>query len=155
MSKLIITDGKDIPAKHQNEHPSYEYHKRIIANGVENKQLTVSHYEIPPGKSAYPYHYHASSIEVFVILSGHGTVRTPDGEKTVKAGDILYFPTGERGAHKLTNTGDEPLLYVDISTYHTPEVSHMPDSGKLVAYGENLRHVFLKGTEANYYDGEE
>ena len=34
----------------------------------EGTQLHVSFMEIPPGQSAYPYHWHAGITEAYVIL---------------------------------------------------------------------------------------
>jgi uncharacterized cupin superfamily protein len=74
------------------------------------KNTLVSVYEIPPGKAAYPYHFHHKNEETFYILSGKGVLRTPDGERKVTAGELLFFPTGPEGAHKLTNTSQTEKL---------------------------------------------
>lgn len=153
--QIIITDGSGILPKHQNEHPDYEYYKRVIVSGDVGSKCNVSLYEIPPGKSAYPYHYHYQSEEVFYIISGSGLLRTPDGEHAVKSGDILAFPASEKGAHKLTNTSEvENLTYIDFDTYHSPEVSFMPDSNKKVLYGKALRQIVRNDVVTDYYDGE-
>ena len=112
-------------------------------------------YEIPPGKAAYPYHYHYKSEEVFYIISGTGILRTPEGETTVSAGDILAFPPCDQGAHKITNASEtELLVYIDFDTYHSPEVSFMPDSNKTVVYGQGIKKVIKDGAEVDYYEGE-
>lgn len=153
--KVIITDGSDIRAKHQHEHPDYEYFKKIILHGDEGARCNVSLYTIPPGKSAFPYHYHYQSEEVFYIISGRGLLRTPEGDTEVKPGDILAFPACAAGAHKLTNASDtEDLVYIDFDTYHSPEVSFMPDSQKKVVYGKNLRQIVRDDHDPDYYDGE-
>ncbi len=155
LDRITVTDGGDIPAKHQNEHPGYEYYKKVIMSGDRGDKCNVSLYEIPPLKSAYPYHYHYQSEEVFYIIGGTGLLRTPEGERPVKAGDILAFPASEQGAHQLTNSSEtETLVYIDFDTYHSPEVSFMPDSDKKVIYGKNLRLVIRGGQSAGYYDGE-
>jgi uncharacterized cupin superfamily protein len=155
IDKILITNANKLIAKHQNIHGDYEYFKKIILSGENGNKCNVSVYEIPPGKSAYPYHYHYQSEEVFYIISGIGTLRTPDEEINVAAGDILAFPAGEAGAHKLTNSSNsEMLIYIDFDTYHSPEVSFMPDSNKSVVYGKGLRKVIKNDNEVDYYDGE-
>ena len=137
------------------EHPDYAYQKRVIVGKEDAAHLDVSVYEIPPGKAAYPYHYHAGNEEVFFILSGSGLLRTPDGERTVTAGDFLYFPNNEKGAHKLTNVSDhEPLVYVDFDTRHDPEVVFYPDSGKVGVSGGGMRLFVPTDQQVDYYDGE-
>lgn len=82
-------------------------------------------------------------------------MRTPDGERTVEAGDILAFPAGEKGAHKLVNSSKiEELLYIDFDTYHSLEISFMPDSNKKCVYGKDFRQVVPNDADLNYYDGE-
>jgi uncharacterized cupin superfamily protein len=155
IEKILITNINKLTAKHQNIHKDYEYYKKIVLNGEQGDKCNVSIYEVPPGKSAYPYHYHFQSVEVFYIISGIGSLRTPKGEKIVTAGDIIAFPASEAGAHKLTNTsGSEILIYIDFDTYHSPEVSFMPDSKKSVVYGKGIRKVIKDNNEVNYYDGE-
>lgn len=153
--KVLITKAKKLESQHQNEHEGYEYFKKTVMSGAKGDKCNVSIYEIPPGKAAYPYHYHFQSEEVFYIISGTGILRTPEGETEVTVGDILAFPATEIGAHKLTNSSKtEVLVYIDFDTYHSPEVSFMPDSGKSVVYGKGLKKTFKDGSEVDYYDGE-
>ena len=157
--KTLVTNAKDLTSTHKNIHERYEYFKKVILSGEKGNKCNVSVYEIPPGKSAYPYHYHFQSEEVFYIISGNAILRTPEGEVTVKAGDILAFPACEEGAHKLTNISEsEMLIYIDFSTYHSPEVSFMPDSGKSVIYGKGLKRIVYNNREVDcevdYYEGE-
>lgn len=155
IEKILVTNSNKLAAKHQNTHKDYEYYKKIVLSGEQGDKCNVAIYEVPPGKSAYPYHYHFQSVEVFYIISGIGSLRTPEGEKTVVAGDIIAFPASEAGAHKLTNTSDsEILIYMDFDTYHSPEVSFMPDSKKSVVYGKGIRKVIKDSNEVDYYDGE-
>jgi len=155
IEKTLITNISKLNVKHQNIHQGYEYYKKVIISGDNGNKCNVSVYEIPPGKSAYPYHYHFQSEEIFYVISGNGILRTPDGEAKVTAGDILVFPANESGAHKLTNSSElEMLIYIDFATYHSPEVSFMPDSNKSVIYGNGLRKIVKNGTEVDYYENE-
>jgi quercetin dioxygenase-like cupin family protein len=43
-------------------------------------------------------------------LQGECDVRTDDGTQTLRAGQTLYIPAGER--HELTNRGWQPAVYV-------------------------------------------
>ena len=117
-------------------------------------RCVVALYEIPPGKSAYPYHYHAQNEECFYVLGGSGTLRTPRGERPVQAGEFLFFPAGPIGAHKLTNTGDVDLAYLDFDTSHEIDVTFYPDSGKLGVWGKNINQLYKTEDQVGYYDGE-
>lgn len=151
---VLIRREEDVQGVHRNEHEGYEYIKRD-AGGAELKSSYVMFYEIAPGKSNYPYHYHVLCEEVFYILRGQGLLKTPEGERVVGAGDLLVFPSGEEGAHKLTNTStSEPLSYIDFGSKAPLEVAFYPDSGKVGMYGRGLRNIFMENTKVEYYEGE-
>lgn len=154
-NRILITNAEKLESEHQNDNGKYEYYRKPVLSGESGDKCNVSIYEIPPGKSAWPYHYHYQSEEVFYIISGKGILRTPDGEVEITAGDILAFPPGEKGAHKITNTSDnEKLVYIDFDTYHAVDLSFMPDSDKTLIYGKGLRKIVKNGTDAGFYDGE-
>src|ERR1700716_3450366 len=56
---------------------------------------------IPKGKFLCPYHSHAAESELYLVVSGRGTVRDEDGSTIVTAGDAFFFQPGE--AHQLSN----------------------------------------------------
>ena len=146
---------KDIPAGHRAEHEGYEYYRRKFVPFGEAKHTHVCVYEIPPGKSAYPYHYHYKTEETFYIISGVGLLRTPEGEREVHAGELIFFPAGEDGAHKLTNLSDtENLVYIDFDVTHDLDAAVYPDSGKIGVWGMGINQIFPKSAHVDYYDGE-
>jgi len=153
MDNILHTHIDDIPEKHKCAHEGYEYRRRDLTSRGQAK-LMASRYEIPPGKAAYPYHWHTQNEELFYILSGCGTLRTPQGERAVQAGDVLFFPASEQGAHKLTNTGTEPLVYLDFATSHDIDVALYPDSGKIGVWGMGINQVYKTETQVGYFEGE-
>lgn len=152
MPGILHMRMEDMRVSH-NAHGDYEYLKRtFVRRGAGETLLCV--YEIPPGKSAYPYHYHLKDEESFHILSGEGTLRTPEGTTPVTAGDLLHFPAGPTGAHKLTNTGTEPLVYIDFDVIHDIDVCFYPDSGKMAVWGKDVNKVYPVDANVDYYEGE-
>lgn len=155
MKEIIHTNIESVPAKHKSAHKEYEYYKRQLLPFGNAEQCNISVYEIPPGRSAYPYHYHTKNEEAFFIISGKGVLKTPAGEKEVSPGDFIFFPTDENGAHKLTNTSEtERLVYLDFDTYNEIDVAIYPDSGKIGIWGKNINQVFKTNQQVDYYDGE-
>ena len=155
MSKIRHCKIDQIPAGHKCEHEGYEYFRRkfVPFGAAENTHVCV--YEIPPGKAAYPYHYHCKTEETFYIISGIGTLRTPEGEKRVGAGELIFFPAGEAGAHKLTNASDtENLVYLDFDVTHELDVAVYPDSDKIGIWGMGINQIFPKSADVEYYHGE-
>jgi len=154
VEQMLIQSYASIEPEH-NDHEDYEYFKRLIVSRGGN-QCTVAYMEIPPGKSSYPYHYHEAVTEVFFILEGVGTLRTPDGERTVSPGDFVVCPPGPAGAHKLTNPSEtEVLRYVDFDTTSKIDAAFYPDSSKVsIIAGDGRNGPFRLNSEVDYYDGE-
>ena len=83
-------------------------------------------YDLAPGASSSPYHYEYDE-EWLLVVDGTIVVRTPDGEHTLERGEIVRFPPGPAGAHKVMNRSDAPartLLFshargLAVSVYRT------------------------------------
>ena len=155
MSEIKHCKIEDIPASHKREHEGYEYFRRkFIPFGAAGNTL-VSVYEIPPGKSAYPYHFHYKNEETFCILSGAGILKTPEGERKVGPGELLFFPAGPEGAHKITNSSEtEMLTYIDFDVVHDIDVAVYPDSDKIGIWGMGVNKLYPQEANVDYYDGE-
>ena len=54
--------------------------------------LGASLIEYRPHAPGGPMHMHYGVEEMFFVLSGTPTVRTPDGEEELSPGDVVYFP---------------------------------------------------------------
>jgi uncharacterized cupin superfamily protein len=111
---------------------------------------------IPPGATNWPYHAHAAQWELYVVLSGRGLVRTPEGESEIVAGDCFACPPGE--PHQIRNPGEEDLVYYVIADNPPVDVSQYPDSGKVSlkqgVNGKFQRNIF-EMHEVDYFKGEE
>jgi uncharacterized cupin superfamily protein len=123
--------------------------------------LGMSLYELGPGQTQSPYHFHHGQDELILVLRGRPTLRTPGGERELEPGDFAHFPKGPEGAHQVVNRTAEPALYVVGSDRVYPEVCEYPDSGKLLAMsrgesqrGERLWTVHRLRDGVDYLDGE-
>ena len=113
---------------------------------------------IPKGKFLCPYHAHAAESELYLVLSGRGSVRDKHGIIEVEAGDAFFFQPGE--AHQLWNSNDEDFVYYVIadnprSGGATGDSCYYPDSGKWAVTKDAWEEVVVRGTETDYFDGEE
>jgi len=90
------------------------------------------------------------------VLEGRLTVRHPDGEDELEAGDLVCFPGGPDGAHKLTNSGDGTVRMLIVSTNNLPAVAVYPDSDKIGIWTEGSRDNIMVRRESgvDYYDRE-
>jgi uncharacterized cupin superfamily protein len=105
---------------------------------------------LPPRAANWPYHSHSAQWEFYLIISGRGQVRTPDGATEVREGDHFLHPPGE--PHQLTNTGATDLIYYVIADNPTSDTRHYPDSNKWALPGQSKP---VRVTAAEFYDGEE
>jgi len=158
---IIITNKNKITPKHQNEHVKYEYYKSGVTDErdkYENggNQTVVAFYTLPPGKSSYPFHYHATNEEVFYIISGTGVLDTFEAKHAVGAGDVIVCHAGEKGAHMITNASEtENLVYLDVDTNNTPDIAFYPRANKVgIRAAGGIRDNFSLDGKIGYYDNE-
>jgi uncharacterized cupin superfamily protein len=129
-----IINEKDL-AWDSNEHNlKFEYRKKSLSQNSGGQKLGCTIYEVPPGKSAFPFHYHCSNEEAVFILEGNAELRFGEQSYFVSKGDYLTF-TAEGSAHQLTNRGETILKYMCISTMIEPDIKIYPDSGKVGVVG--------------------
>ena len=113
-------------------------------------------YELPEGQANCPYHYELGDEEWLVVLAGTLTVRHAEGEDELGPGDVVCFPAGPAGAHKLTNRGAGPVRMLMISTRSTPAIAVYPDSDKIGVFTRGGADDIIVHRDAGvgYWDGE-
>ena len=110
---------------------NFELERKQLGAAAGGRHLGCSLIRVPPGKCAWPFHYHCANEESIYILEGEGVLRLGDKEIPVKTGDYLAFPPGPETAHQLRNASKRVLLYLCLSTMIPTEVVGYPDSKKL------------------------
>ena len=98
-------------------------------------------YEVAPGGTTWPYHFHHEGEELLILLAGRVSVRTPAGEHELEPSDVLLFPPGPQGAHEERNTGSEPARFLLVSTRPQLDVTEEPETGRVNVYS---RHGTLR-----------
>ncbi len=116
--------------------------------------MGMSVYELSPGQAICPYHFEWTHEEWLIVIHGHPTLRTPEGERELEPGDVVCFPAGPAGAHHVGNAGLEPTRVAVLSTKSEIGIAEYPDSKKLgIWLGET--HYMLRNAEPlDYWDGE-
>ena len=119
--------------------------------------LGGSLYELPPGEKTWPYHYELGCEEWLIVVSGRPTLRSPDGEHELEAGDVAVFPEGPDGAHQVLNRSGEPCRVLILSSKSPLAVVHYPDSGKVGIWSQEDGYQAMLRTEPklDYWDGED
>jgi uncharacterized cupin superfamily protein len=140
----------------QDDPAGYRTGAAMIGQEAGGKELSVRLFEIPPGESLCPYHYEYVE-EWLLVLEGDLVLRVPSGEEEVGRGDVVCFPAGPDGAHKLTNRGDAAARIVMFSSAHEPSVAVYPDSDKIGVWSGNDADKLMvrrKDGQVGYWDGE-
>ncbi len=116
----------------------------------------ASVYELPPGQAVCPYHYELGEEEWLLVIEGRPTLRTPEGEDQLEPLDMVLFPTGPEGAHKVTNDTDANVRIVMWSEVVYPTATVYPDSDKVGVFtadrSDNL--MAKRSSGVDYFDGE-
>src|SRR6186997_1778305 len=135
---------------------SFESKSARIGPMLGAKDLGYSYDIVPPGKRSCPFHSHRGEEEMFLILSGNGTLRYGNETRRIRAGDVICCPTGgPETAHQIVNDSDAELAYLSVSTMMPAEVCEYPDSGKIGAFGAGeFRHMTRSADGVDYWVGE-
>jgi quercetin dioxygenase-like cupin family protein len=72
------------------------------------KNFHMRHFEIEPGGFT-PHHQHDYEHEI-LVLKGQGVAVSEQGERPLRAGDVVWVPNNEM--HQFRNTGAEPLEFI-------------------------------------------
>jgi uncharacterized cupin superfamily protein len=123
-----------------------------IKKGLNPENLNFDLRQLNQNQYSAPYHFHRYAEELFMIISGAVTLRTPNGLEIVNSGDLIFFEKGETGAHQLFNHTTETCVYLDIRTYIGFDVAEYPDSDKILL--APAFEIFNKDSQVNYFDGE-
>ena len=120
------------------------------------KLVGATIYELPPGQTTFPYHYEYGCEEWLLVVTGRPTLRDPEGEHELEPGDVVCFPEGPEGAHGVTNSSDEPVRVVILSTKAFPAVAVYPDSDKIGLWTGNEADDVMVRRESgvDYWDRE-
>ena len=152
-------------ADEERKSPKGKFHKFVkdisIALGRDRKSLDLAKrhpfdlamVRIPKGKSYCPYHSHGAESELYLVISGRGSVRDKNGFTQVGAGDAFFFGPGE--AHQLTNAGEEDFVYYVIADNPLGDSCYYPDSAKWAVPWDRPEEAIVNGRVADYYEGEE
>ena len=77
------------------------------------------------------------------------------GEQELGRGDVVCFPPGPEGAHKVTCRGDETARVLMTSTKQTPAIAVYPDSDKVGVFpGDDRDRLMMRRATLDYWDGE-
>jgi uncharacterized cupin superfamily protein len=162
MHKVNINDIKEEPWQSPGGRYGVSFKGISEALGRDPQSLDLSKRHpfdlewnrVPPGKRNFPFHSHSAQWELYLIISGEGSVRHKDGTTEAVAGDAFVFGPDE--PHQLINSGKEDLVFYVIADNPIGDSAYLPDSGKWkIIKTSTADRVVLKGEETDWFEGEE
>jgi uncharacterized cupin superfamily protein len=157
-----VVNIDEIPLSASSRGTRFAVETGEIGRALGLRALGAMLHVVPPGKTAFPFHRHHGSDEMFLVLSGTGIYRIGEERLPVKAGDCLGAPAGGE-AHQIINNGSEPLRYIGFSNTGTADVVEYPDSGRInvrvgatgIYYADATFRAGGQLSPTGYWDGED
>jgi uncharacterized cupin superfamily protein len=134
-----------------SDEPGFRWRRRRVAG----RSLGASLFELPPGERTFPYHYELGNDELLLVVAGRPTLRDPSGERELRPGACILFPSGPEGAHELVNHTDETVRVLLVSNLALPRAAVQVDSDKImVRWGAEPEDSlwFRRDDAADYWD---
>jgi len=134
--------------------PGYRVNAVRLGPKLGASRVGMTVYDLPPGEAVCPYHLEWTDEEWLIVIAGRPTVRTPEGDRVLEPGDVVCFPAGPDGAHRVGNTGDEPARVAILSTKSDVGIAEYPDSDKIGVWVDGTHHMLRRTPHLDYWDGE-
>ena len=101
----------DLPL-YEAEAPFERRMKVVFDDPESNLPFSVGQFIFEPGQSG-PAHAHETEIEIYIVLSGKGTITFNNEESyPLTPEHMIYVPP--KTLHETVNTGDEQLVFYGV-----------------------------------------
>lgn len=138
---VTIRNSEELPFVHDTEAPPC--YRGGVHHFDESAQLTHAvAFVLEPGQAVCPYHYEYGHELWTVVLEGSPTVRTPDGFKELRVGDVMFAPRGPEGTHQLINRSDSRVRLLGFSNTGLGATEY-PDSNKVGVWPDFVNEEFV------------
>lgn len=147
---------RDLELEPYDEGPEgHRFRLRSLGRALGATRTGMTVYELEPGQALWPYHFEVIEEEWLFVVDGELVLRTPDGERTLRAGDVACFPPGATGAHAVRNDGDRVVRFAMPSTVAPfGDACVYPDSGTFRLQADGFVHRGRLGDEVDYWESE-
>jgi uncharacterized cupin superfamily protein len=129
-------------------HEGFRWRGAAVGEAAGSEQIGAFLYVLEKGQRSAPYQFHHGSEHWLVVVSGTPALRTPQGERVLRAGDVACFPAGPGGAHQVSGPGTVMLL----SQRRGLDAVEYPDSGKIELRPPGA--IFRNEDAVDFWDGE-
>lgn len=108
--------------------PDYPSDRRSISDAVGLATLAAAVYELAPGEQLpRDYHYHEGREELFYVLAGTVSVRTPDGTYEVGVDSVFVAEPGSPHLAHVPEDATEPARVLGVGApQYDPAIPYEP-----------------------------
>ena len=99
--------------KMENPTPG-ERHRLDILTDMQDAKKLGGHFSILIAGTKRHYHFHEKRESLLFIIKGEATEVVEGEEFSIKAGDVLFIPAGEK--HKMESRSDTDVYYLEFYT---------------------------------------
>jgi uncharacterized cupin superfamily protein len=103
---------------------------RQLGRAAGSVHAGLNHIRLPAGSEGAPPHCHALEEELFIVLSGSGTLVLGDEERPIRAWDVIARPPATGVPHSL-RAGEEGLTYLVFGTRVPGDSVYYSAAGKV------------------------
>jgi uncharacterized cupin superfamily protein len=107
----------------------FRWRRAYLGRQAGARDLGASLFALAPGGATFPLHAHLHNEELVLVLAGRPTLIGSVGERELEEGEVVAFPAGRAGAHRLENRTVSEVRLVLVSTMRAPEVNLMLEDG--------------------------
>jgi uncharacterized cupin superfamily protein len=125
--------------------------RRNLGAAVGSQSTGLKHVTVAASKLSAPPHCHTVEEELFVVLSGSGTLQLADDELDVRAGHVVSRPPGTGVSHAF-RAGEDGLELLSYGTRDPGDICFYPRSNKIAFRGLGVIGRFER---LGYWDGED
>jgi uncharacterized cupin superfamily protein len=113
----------------ERDQDGFRWRRAFLARQAGARRLGASLFAVPPGGATFPLHAHLHNEELLLVLAGRPTLIGRDTERELAEGEVVSFPAGPAGAHRIENRTEDEVRLVLVSTMLAPEVNLMLEDG--------------------------
>ena len=148
--KATIRNTDEVEPQRRTNDGDCDYASRDLGRACGSVETGLRHFAIAPGKLGPPPHCHSGEEEIFIILSGEGTLWLGDERIPLRAGHVVARPAATRVAHAFA-AGAGGLELLAYGTRDGNDIVFYPRSGKIAFHGVG---VIGRIEQLDYWDGE-
>jgi uncharacterized cupin superfamily protein len=121
-------------------------HTQRVSDAGGLTQFGASLQTLEPGARSSLKHWHESTDEMLLVISGEVTITENDVDSVLTAGDVAAWPAGAAVAHTVSNRSKAPCTFFVVGSRRAEDVTHYEEIGQVMhTNAHGWRFVDLKG----------